>query len=196
MKKIALIVFAMVIAFSLAACGSNDNKDKKDSKDTQNNSEISENTSKNEKKEDEYDKFSKLKIGMTEDEVNAILGEPVKVDKAYYYYDLMVNGSNVELQVWIDTGNGLVSYISGDFSRDECRARFADSATDLSTVENLESGQINSYEDCVSAFKTSGYLTNISDSGKKSYLWVDANGGYLRVSFKADGSVRSYSGVC
>jgi len=73
---------------------------------------------------------------------------------------------------------------------------FADSATDLSTVNGLESGEISTYDECVSAFKTSGYLINISEDGAKQYLWVNADDGYMTVTFKADGSVKTYNGYC
>lgn len=147
-------------------------------------------------KSDGYEKFSQLKIGMTESEVNAILGEPTKVDKAYYYYNIVVNGQDLELEVWINTTTGMVTYISGDFYASEYRAEFADSNTDLSTVSGLESGELNSYDACVAAFKTDGYLINVDEDGIKTYLWVDENDGYMRVKFKADGTVKTYSGVC
>lgn len=147
-------------------------------------------------KSDGYEKFSRLEMGMTESGVNAILGEPVRVDKAYYYYNIMVNGQEMEIEVWIDMTSGQVIYINGDFYKDEYRAEFADSATDFSTVDDLDSGRLATYEDCAAAFKTPGYLITMDKDGMKRYLWVDENDGNLCVTFKADGSVRSYSGYC
>lgn len=147
-------------------------------------------------KSDGYEKFSQLKIGMTESEVNAILGEPASVDKAYYYYNITVNGNDLELTVWINMTTGLVTYLYGDFSKDEYRAEFVDSETDLSAVGGLESGEISTYDDCVSTFKTAGYLMSEDKDGVKTYLWVNSYDGYMRVTFYADGSVKTYSGVC
>lgn len=147
-------------------------------------------------KSDGYEKFSQLQIGMTESEVNEILGEPTKVDKAYYYYNITVNGQDMELTVWINTTSGLVTNIYGDFSADEYRAEFVDSETDLSAADDLDSGKIASYDDCVSAFKTQGYLIGIDEEGVKRYLWVDSNDGHICITFKPDGSVKTYVGYC
>lgn len=209
MKKILAILLVIMMALPLAACGSdgaaaNDGQasgnidvDSGSTKQEETDSGSAKQEETKEKvKSDGYDKFSQLRIGMTEDEVNAILGEPTRVDKAYYYYNITVNGNDLELEVWINTVSGFVTYLSGDFSSSEYRAEFTDSATDLSTVNGLESGEINTYDDCVSAFKTSGYLMNINEDGVKQYLWVNVDDGYMRVTFKADGSVKTYSGYC
>lgn len=205
-KRIFALLLTLLIVLSLAAC----NKDKND---TQYNSETSssntlevkesksqdsdENDSQSETvKSDGYTKFSQLEIGMTESDVNAILGEPAKIDKAYYYYNITVNGQNLEIQVWINTTSGLVSYFAGSFVGDEYRAEFADSETDLSSANDLDSGKLNTYEECASAFKTPGYLISVDEDGTKRYLWVDSNDGHLCVTFKADGSVKSYVGYC
>lgn len=145
---------------------------------------------------DGYAKFCQLELGMTEDEVTAILGEPSRVDKAYHYYPVTVNGEEMELEVWINTVSGVVIYISGDFGSNAYRAEFADSATDFSAVDGLDSGELDTYEACAAAFKTPGYLISIDEDGRTRYLWVDSNDGYLTVSFHADGTVRSYSGFC
>ena len=147
-------------------------------------------------KGDGYAKFSQLEMGMTESDVNGILGEPVRVDKAYYYYNVTVNGQDMEIEVWINTTSGLVIYKNGDFYKGEYRAEFADSATDFSTVDDLENGKLQTYEDCAAAFKTPGYVITDDEDGVKRYLWVDANDGYMCVTFKADGSVKTYSGFC
>lgn len=147
-------------------------------------------------KSDGYDKFSRLKIGMTESEVNEILGEPTKVDKAYYYYNITVNGHDMEISVWINTTSGLVTNINGNFSADEYRAEFADSETDFSAVDGLDSGEIATYDDCVAAFKTQGYLISINEDDVKRYLWVDSSDGHICITFRADGSVKSYVGCC
>jgi len=199
MKKVLAIFLVIMMILSLAACGSNDAATN-DNSISGSNDDDSDSTKQEETKEnvksDGYDKFNQLKIGMTESEVNAILGEPTRVDKAYYYYNITVNGKDLELEVWINTESGFVTYISGNFSANEYRAEFADSATDLSTVNGLESGEISTYDECVSAFKTSGYLINISEDGAKQYLWVNADDGYMTVTFKADGSVKTYNGYC
>ena len=93
---------------------------------------------------------------MTESEVNAILGEPEEVDKAYYYFNITVNGNDLELNVWINTTSGLVANLYGDFIKEDYRAEFADSATDLSSVSDLDSGVIDTYDACKDAFKTPG----------------------------------------
>lgn len=199
-KYIRLCVLLTIMTILLTACGgSNDTPTTtadNDGTDVLQASEDEITTPDSSVKSDGYEKFSQLKIGMTENEVNAILGEPSSVDKAYYYYNITVNGQDLELSVWINTTSGLVTYISGDFVKSEYRAEFADSATDLSAASDLESGEISTYDDCVNAFKTSGYLTNIDEDGVKSYLWVTADDGYMTVTFNADGSVKSYSGVC
>lgn len=145
---------------------------------------------------DGYEKFLQLEIGMTESEVNAILGEPVNIDKAYYTYNVIVNGNDMDLTVWISTVTGQVIYITGEFDSDGYREAFADSKTDLSAVDRLESGELDTYEACAEAFKTPGYLYLIDEDGQTRYFWVDSNGGYIRVAFRADGTVKSYSGFC
>lgn len=147
-------------------------------------------------KGDGYDKFLQLEIGMTEAQVNAILGEPVRVDKAYYYYTVTVNGQDMELEVWINIPTGQVSYLYGDFGADPYRSAFADKKTDLSAASKLESGDLTTYDDCAAAFKTPGYLTCVDEDGMKIYLWVDSDGGYMRVTFFADGTVKGYNGFC
>lgn len=145
---------------------------------------------------DGYEKFMQLQIGMTESEVNAILGEPVNIDKAYYTYRVTVNGKDMDLTVWINTGTGLVTYLAGDFDGNDYRDAFADSETDLSGIDRLQSGELDTYEACAEAFKTPGYLISIDDDGVKRYMWVNSKGGYIRIKFRADGTVHSYSGLC
>jgi len=214
MKKLLILMLALTLALSLAACGGNGN----DSPNTDDNSNISgsgeadtttattnpsdegsvtqQEAPAENVKSDGYDKFIQLKIGMTESEVNAILGEPARVDKAYYYYNATVNGKDLELEVWINKESGLVTYLNGNFSGSDHRDEFADSATDLSKADGLDSGEISTYDDCVNAFKTPGFLMNIKEDGVISYLWVNTVGGYMRVTFKADGSVKSFNGFC
>lgn len=90
----------------------------------------------------------------------------------------------------------MVTNIYGDFFNDKYRAEFADSATDLSSVSDLESSKINTYDACATAFKTPGCLISIDEDGVKKYLWVNTDDGYMTVTFKADGSVKTYIGVC
>lgn len=188
------LLLILLTVISLAGCvkdksGDNDkSRDQRSSKDSKAKDDSV--------KSDGYDKFSKLKIGMTESEVNAILGEPAKVDKAYYYYNITVNGKDLELNVWINTTSGLVTTIYGDFSKDVYRSEFADKATDLSSVSDLESGVIKTYDACKDAFKTPGYLVSIDDDGEEKYLWVNSIDGYLTVTFDADGNVKTYNGYC
>ena len=172
-----------------------EDSDKKDSDDEDSDKKDSDNED-SDKKSDGYEKFSKLKIGMTESEVNEILGEPTSVDKAYYTYNVTVNGNDMELTVWINTVSGLVVYLRGDFVDDDYRDEFADSETDLSKVDKLDSGDIDTYDACKEAFKTPGYVICIEEEGETEYLWVDSNGGYLTVSFDAEGNVKSYNGYC
>lgn len=197
-KRLFAMLLTMLMVVSLSACGKDESVAQESSKISSNDTLSTEETESQSEavKSDGYDKFSQLEIGMTESDVNAILGEPTKVDKAYYYYNITVNGQDLEIQVWINTTSGLVTYISGDFYESEYRAEFADSATDLSTVDDLDSGKLNTYEACASAFKTPGYLISIDEDGVKRYLWVDSNDGYLCVTFNADGSVKSYEGFC
>lgn len=205
-KRLFALLFTLLVVLSLAAC----NKDKNDTQDDSETSSSNtldvegnksqgseENDSQSETdKSDGYSKFSQLEIGMTESDVNAILGEPAKVDKAYYYYNITVNGQDLEIQVWINTTSGLVTYFSGSFEGDEYIAEFTDSETDLSAAGDLDSGKLNTYEECASAFKTPGYLISLDETGEKRYLWADSNGGHLCVTFRADGSVKSYVGYC
>jgi hypothetical protein len=145
---------------------------------------------------DGYDKFSKLKIGMTKSEVNAILGEPARVDKAYYYYNIKVNGNDLELTVWIDSTSGKVTNLYGDFSSGEYRTEFADEKTDLSKAGDLDSGDLDTYDACKEAFKTPGYLIGIDEDGVEEYLWVNSDDGYMTVTFDSDGNVTMYNGLC
>lgn len=147
-------------------------------------------------KSDGFAKFDQLTIGMTEEEVNAIMGEPSKVDKAYYYYDITVNGQPMTVTVWINMGTGLVTYVQGDFYKGEYRAEFMDQATDLSAVDGLETEELNSYEDCAAAFQSPGIRIMEDEDGALTYLWVDQYDGYMSVTFRADGTVKTYSGVC
>lgn len=202
-KRLIALLLAIPMVLSASACGNSGSVTQNSSKTSSDNTVSSESTEKTESqseaqavKSDGYDKFSQLKIGMTESDVNAILGEPTKVDKAYYYYNITVNGQDLEIEVWINTTSGLVTYINGDFYESEYRAEFVDSATDLSAADDLDSGKLDTYEDCVSAFKTPGYLITIDEDDVKRYLWVDSNDGYLSVTFNADGSVKTYGGVC
>lgn len=147
-------------------------------------------------KSDGYEKFSQVEMGMTESEVNAILGEPVRVDKAYYYYNIMVNGQELEITVWINTVSGIVTYKSGDFYKTGYRDEFADGAVDFSGVDGLDTGELDTYDACAAAFKTPGYLIGLDEDGETRYMWVDSNDGQLCVSFRPDGTVKSYSGYC
>ena len=187
-KRFVAVLLALLMVLAAGACGKNENENPNGS---------GENDSQNEAvKSDGYAKFSQLKIGMTESEVNAILGEPVRVDKAYYYYSITVNGQDMEIEVWISMVSDEVIYFNGDFYKSEYRSEFADRRTDLSAAGKLDSGELSTYEECVSAFKTSGYLITEDDKGEKRYLWVDIFDGELCVTFRADGSVKSYSGYC
>lgn len=201
MKKGISFVLAAIMALFLSACnassgssvGGNEPADQTESI-AASGTELEAPT--DDVKSDGYEKFSLLEIGMNESEVSAILGEPVRVDKAYYFYDIIVNGKSMEMTVWINMESGLVTYFSGDFDGNEYRGEFSDEATDLSKADDLENGGISSYEDCVSTFKTPGYLISLDEDGERRYLWVDANDGYMTVTFKEDGSVKTYRGFC
>ncbi len=202
-KQIGALVLVFLTAVFLAACGESKSsntagKQEEPAKSSEAGKEMAGETAEKREavKSDGYEKFSQLQIGMTEEEVNAILGEPAKVDKAYYYYNITVNGQDMEIQVWINTTSGQVTYISGNFNEDEYRAEFADSKTDLSAAGKLDSGELTSYEDCAEAFQTPGYLISIDEDGVKRYLWVDSNDGHICITFKADGSIKSYVGYC
>lgn len=201
-KRFFALLLAVLTVLSLCACGKSESKtqgspEAANTEAANTEAAVEETAAQNAAVEsDGYEKFSQLKIGMTESEVNAILGEPLRIDKAYYYYNIVVNGNDMELEVWISTVTGQVIYINGDFSEEEYRAEFADSATDLSVASKLESGELATYEDCATAFKTPGYLTSIDDDGETRYLWVDSTDGYMRVTFRADGTVKSYAGYC
>jgi len=192
--RLTALLAASLIAFA-AGC-KNQEDAAKDSTDIESETQAAEIQNNENVKSDGYEKFSRLKIGMTESEVNEILGEPTKVDKAYHYFNITVNGQDMEIQVWINTTSGMVTHISGDFSADKYRAEFADSETDLSAADGLDSGEIASYDDCAAAFKTPGYLISIDENDVKRYLWVDSNDGHICITFKADGSVKSYVGYC
>lgn len=186
-RLLALALMLVMLLIPLAGCGS----DAQDSSVSTGDGDVTDTV-----RSDGYDKFSQIKIGMTESEVNAILGEPTSVDKADYRYNVTVNGQDMEVTVWISTVTGQVVYINGDFSSSEYRADLADSNTDLSAVSKLESGEIATYDDCAAAFKTPGYVICEDDKGEKIYLWVDSNDGYMRVTVRADGTIKTYMGFC
>lgn len=192
MKRILAVFMIVMMALSAAACSSEKSNGAAANGEADGNQE----TTSTNVKSDGYEKFCQLKIGMTEAEVNAILGEPSRIDKAYYFYPVTVNGKEMELEVWINSGTGLVTYLRGDFATSDYLEEFADSKTDLSAVGDLESGALATYDDCVDAFKTPGYVLSIEEDGTTQYFWVNADGGYLRVTFRADGTVKTYSGFC
>lgn len=197
-KRLFALLLTLLMAFSLAACGKEDNSSAPVSNGTETKESVSQDSEKNDEpiESDGYAKFSQLEIGMNENDVTAILGEPVKVDKAYHYYNIVVNGQDLEIQVWINTVSGLVTYFSGSFEEGEYRAEFADSETDLSAADQLDSGELSTYDECVSAFKTPGYLISLNEDNEARYLWVDSNDGHLCITFAADGRVKSYVGYC
>lgn len=192
MKRILAVFMIAMMALSAAACSS----EKSDGVAANGEADGNQETTSTNVKSDGYEKFCQLKIGMTEAEVNAILGEPSRIDKAYYFYPVTVNGKEMELEVWINSGTGLVMYLRGDFATSDYLEEFADSKTDLSAVGDLENGTLATYDDCVDAFKTPGYVSRIEEDGTTEYFWVNADGGYLRVTFRADGTVKTYSGFC
>lgn len=197
-KRMLALLLTLAMVLTLAACSGKDTPAVRENPETP---ETAENPAETEAaapkvKSDGYEKFSQLKIGMSRAEVDAILGEPASVDKAYHYYNITVNGQDMELTVWINLGDDRVTYLAGNFRGQEYRAEFADSKTDLSAVNGLETGELDSYEACAAAFKTPGYLSNIDEDGVAEYLWVDATDGYMSVTFRADGTVKTYSGVC
>lgn len=205
-RKISFFCLTLCLFLSVTACGGNVKEDPDDgevSVDVASDSDesdaqvVEENSSPDESAaSDGYAKFSQLAIGMTESEVNAILGEPAEVDKAYYYYNIMVNGQEMQIQVWINTTSGMVTYFGGSFEESSYRAEFADSETDLSAADGLDSGELSTYEECVAAFKTAGYLISLDEDGVARYLWVDANDGHICITFREDGTVKSYVGYC
>lgn len=205
-KKFFQVFMAAVIVLSMTACGGSGTKSEtsgaetnaavKESNVSEDGTTVQTEASAEPVKSDGYEKFSQIEMGMTEAEVNAILGEPVKIDKAYYTYNIQVNGQDMEITVWINTVSGVVINKYGSFWEDEYRAEFADSETDLSAAGDLDTGELATYEQCVEAFKTPGYLTSLDEDGVKQYLWVDANDGHIAITFKADGSVKSYVGYC
>lgn len=208
--KLPALLLALVLALSLTACGRQDDSvptgadGSADSAQAAPESDVLQAAPEEEDASaalEGYIQFSRLTIGMIEDEVNAILGKPAKVDKAYYYYNIEVNGEELQVEVWINTVSGLVTYFNGDFYQDGIRAAFADEDTDLSKAGELKAGEgdtgtLETYEACVEAFGTPGYLITADEDGGTRYLWVDTNDGHLCVTFRADGSVKSYQGYC
>lgn len=209
-KKLAGLLAIIMAAMMMTACtsgtesddedtsGSKPSSSQQDKNDNEADADDSDEASDSEEavKSDGYEKFSQLKIGMTEDEVNAILGEPAKADKAYYYYNITVNGKDMELELWINITTGKVTYINGNFSGSDYRDEFRDENVDLSSASKLESDEITTYDECVAAFKTSGHLSSVTEDDEKTYFWVDANGGYMRISCRADGTIKSFIGYC
>ena len=198
MKKTLVPLLVLVFGLALVACGQGNNSNTS-SNDSNSSSSDSSAIAQEEPEQtdlgDGYEKFTQLQIGMTESEVIAILGEPISVDYENYKFNVVVNGSDLVLTLWINEKTGLVTDISGDFGDREYRDAFANSSTDLSGAKGLESGEINTYDDCVRAFKTPGYLTSINVYDQTRYLWVNSDGGYLTVRFDEDGNVKSYIGI-
>lgn len=147
-------------------------------------------------KSDGYEKFCQLEISMTEIEVTDILGQPTRRDKTWCYYTVTVNGHDLDLTLCLDSGTGRLTYAGGNFSDSLYRAEFADSRTDLSAASKLENHQLTTYDDCAAAFKTPGYRIGMDQEGVKEYLWVDEGGGYMRIAFRSDGTVKSFRGIC
>lgn len=143
-------------------------------------------------KSDGYEKFCRLEIGMSPDQVNEILGPPVREEKDCRFYTVTVNGRSLELRVYL--GGGQVTGFTGDFSDSLYRGEFADSRTDLSAAGRLEDHGLSTYDDCAAAFGTPGYLIGADSSGVKEYLWVDEKDGYIHISFLADGAVKAFGG--
>lgn len=213
-RRFFVLMLAVVMLLTMAACGqsesggssqaSSDSTASVSEPESQESSASSEDAASEPESEPEsapvksdgYEKFSQLEIGMTESEVNAILGEPTSVDKAYYYYNIMVSGQELEITVWISMVTEQVIYFNGDFYKDGYRDEFADSAVDFSGVDALDTGELDTYDACAAAFKTPGYLITMEEDGASRYMWVDSNDGELCVSFRADGTVKSYSGYC
>lgn len=181
-KRCVLMLLLAVLLFVFSGCGISGPAREETSPAAQNS------------KSEGYENFCQLEIGMTQSQVNAILGQPAKVDKSYSYYTITVNGQKLELSVWFDPDDGQVIYLGGSFSDSLYRGEFADSQTDLSAASGLETDELSTYDDCAAAFMTPGFLTGIDISGVKSYLWVDDSDGYIQVTFRADGTVKAYAG--
>ncbi len=195
-KWILVPLLALMIVLLTACSEKNADVDNTVSGSSDSHTETERNDIQDSEESDGYAKFNQLEIGMTESDVREILGEPTEVDKAYHYYNITVNGQELEIQVWINTVSGLVTYFGGNFEKDEYRAEFVDSKTDLSAADQLDSGELSTYDECVSAFKTSGYLISLNEDGEARYLWVDSNDGHLCITFGSDGNVKSYVGYC
>ena len=205
MKKMISLLFAFTLMITLVACGNADNNQSEpyeedaiatetNGEDTATNDEDADMESDESELGDGYYKFSQLEMGMTESDVYAILGEPIRVDKAQHFYNVTVNGTDLELEVWINTVTGLVTYFRGNFTHGDYRAVFADGNVDFSRINELENGEINSYEEAVEAFNSPGYLMSAHEDGRKTYFWVNDVDGYLRINFSSDGSVSGFSG--
>lgn len=141
-----------------------------------------------------YRDFAKVQIGMSAEECFAILGEPERVDKAYNYYTVMVNGKECELEIWIAYDTQKVTYRYLSCYGSDKAAEFADPNVDFSQVSKLKNKTVTTYEGCKKLFGTEGYIIGEDEKGKTTYLWVSSNGGYLMIHFKSDGKIDSYQG--
>ncbi len=199
MTKKFLSALAAVVALSLTACSSSDQTSETESSKTTDVSEEKQSNKNSDETVKALENLSQLEIGMSESDVNDLLGDPSEEGdhSASYYsnkYLLDINGNDCTLSVSFYLKDQLVDSFNVISSNDSSfREAIMDEDTDLSSVDDVDSGDISTYDEVVKAFKTSGTVT--SDNGvKTTYLWVDSDGGYMSITFDEDGNVSSYSG--
>ena len=154
-----------------------------------------------------YERFLEVDMGMTMEEVNAILGEPVETEepdgqegaRSNYEYGYMLgeNFSTVcDIHVFFSGEDDTVAMKT--YNLDTGIDYFRDPEVDLSGYQKVKDEEVTTYDGCVDLFGSEGYLTACDLAGNGdvlSYEWVDEKGGSVNVTFGPDGSVRSMSGL-
>ena len=148
---------------------------------------------------DEYQKFLDVQLGMTETEVEGILGTPDdKEDESggyvSYDYELVFDGEDADLEVHFNP-EGKVWNKTLDILGYDFKDIFGNGNVDLSGSQRIEDGEVTTYDEVVELYGDEGILITEDDAGSGPtyrYVWYDANGGSSDASFREDGSLTSF----
>ena len=180
---------SLALMFGVVGCGSNSNE-AKDSSSTA----TSESQSTNSSAQAEYQKFLDIKLGMTEDEVDAILGEPTEVTDDYHIYTMDVDGTDAEIKIMFDK-DGKVTSKNADIASSEYKEAFGDSNVNFTDAQKINDKEVTTYNEFVQLLGTDGMLYSENDNGYTSYFWLNNDGGIVRATFDSDGDMTIANGV-